>query len=56
MIDFHFECRDSLVENVNTRFGLGDGIVKRGQAVYDTISGSIDPLVREGGSLRRNCR
>ena len=35
------------MKNFNTRVGLGDGIVQRCQAVYETVSGSIDPIVRD---------
>ena len=33
------------MKNFNTRVGLGDGIVQRSQAVYETVSGSIDILL-----------
>ena len=29
------------MKNFNTIFGLGDGIVQRSQAVYETVSGRI---------------
>ena len=35
------------MKNVNTRVGLGDGIVQRSQVVYETVSGSIYPIVRD---------
>ena len=47
LINFQFESRDGFVKNVNTRVGLGDRIVQRSQAVYETVSGSIDPIVRD---------
>ena len=47
LINFQFESRDGLMKNFNTRVGLGDGIVHRSQAVYETVSGSIDPIVRD---------
>ena len=37
------------MKNVNTRVGLGNGIVQRSQQVYKTVSGSIDPIVRDNG-------
>ena len=50
-INFQFESRDELVKNVNTSVGLGDGIVQRSQAVYETISGSIDPIVGDNEQI-----
>ena len=47
MINFIFEGVDGLVKKLNTRVGLDDGIVHRSQAVYEIISGSIDPIVRD---------
>ena len=42
------------MKNVNTtaRVGLGDRIVQRSQAVYETVSGSIDPIVRDNEQTR----
>ena len=47
MINYQFESRDGLAKNFNTRVGLGLGIVQLSQAVYETVSGSIDPIVRD---------
>ena len=33
------------MKNVNTGVGLGDGVIQRSQAVYETVSGSTDPTV-----------
>ena len=35
------------MKKFNARDGLGDGIVQQSQAVYETVSGSIDPIVRD---------
>ena len=38
---------DGLVENVNTRVGLGDELYTAKSGVYETVSGSIYPIVRK---------